>query len=83
VKGAVEVMLGCLGDPRLRRLMLERLNRYMGSADSFILQFIVSGTIYHGKILRGYFLLCLTLWRVVSIYYDKVFYLEEVQSVLS
>jgi len=40
VKGAVEDMLGCLGSPRLSRLMLERLNRYMGSKliNSFILK---------------------------------------------
>jgi len=38
MKGAIEDMLGCLGDPRLRKLMLERLYCYMGSSNSFILK---------------------------------------------
>jgi len=54
VKGAVEVMLGCLGDPRQRRLRLERRYRYMGSSNSFILQLFLLLSIT-ARILGGYF----------------------------
>jgi len=67
VKGAVEGRLGCLSDPRLRRLMLDSLFRYMGSANSFILKLLLLLSITK-RILGGYFVFSrLTLWRVVSI----------------